>query len=134
MYFGQDSANSPGITSYTLTVGTDQKLYTGLTTTGAQAVFGIPPQCSNYRGRVNFQVSKTAGTVTTVTGDVECSLDGGVTFSKVTGATGLTFTVATASGIISVDLSGLGGNGQLRLNLTTVTVTAGVFDIWAHLG
>lgn len=137
MYFGQDSANSPGITSYTLTIGTDQKLYTGSPTAlvaGAQVPFGIPPQCSNYRGRVNFQVVPTAGTVTTITGDVEISMDGGITWSKLTGQTGLLFVVATVPAIISVDLSGMGGSGKIRLNFTTFTVTAGVFDVWAHAG
>ena len=134
-----DSANSPWILSYTLVLGVDCPLYnsaTGfVTTTGGLNPFGIPPQSSVPRGTLWFQAvpNVAAGATGALTVDLECSLDGGTTFAKV--ATGLALVTAGVSGIISANISGLGGNGKFRLNPTTVTLgTAAGFNVWAHLG
>lgn len=144
-------ANTNAITSFSLKIGVNEKIYSALetvngtlsgTTTGfpvqaiattLPATFGIPPQCSNYRGQLLIQTVKTSGTLTTLTGDLEFSLDS-VNYVKLTGQTGLAFVAATVAAGIRIDLSGLGGNGKLRLNFTTVTGTAPVFDIWGHIG
>lgn len=130
--WGSTSANSLGITSYTLTIGTSQKLYAALTTTGAQATFGIPPQSSITRGRIIFQMVLTSGSLTTATANLEISLDGGTTWQPF--VTGIDLWATSAGTAQSVEVSGLGGLGNMRLNFTTVTGSTPVFDVWAHTG
>jgi len=141
----------------TLRLGVDEALYvgtggainaTGTAGTSPNGTFAIPPQCSNYRGMVWFQAVPVGGTVTALTFQVETSLDGGTTFGILTrtfGVTGAPSTLTTYSalafgtlasaGVIGVDFSGLGGNGCLRLNFTTVTLGTGTgANIFAHMG
>jgi hypothetical protein len=151
-------ANGPGITSFTLRMGVDEWLYNNITTTGAQATFGVPPQMSNYRGVITFQVVPVpvAGTLTSVVGQIEAALVPGdvfpTPFTPVFGifnklipvsgsAAGLSpysavaFVTATNNIPIAFDMSGMGGNGKLRLNFTTVTLgTATGFNVFAHIG
>jgi hypothetical protein len=136
-----DSANSPGITSYTLLFGEDLPLY--FTTAGYfqgsanGAVFGIPPQSSIPRGTLWLEVvpNQAAGGTAAISLALQASFDGGTTFQIL--ATG-TAQAAMASGvgtIIKFDISGLGGNGQLRLVSSGVTLgTATGFNVYAHLG
>lgn len=131
-------------------MGVDEFLYSNITTTGALATFGAPPQMSNYRGVIVFQVVPIplAGTITTLTGQLETSLipEGQAAasafgiFNKLVIATpqtlcaysGIAFTVNNP---IALDLSGMGGNGKMRLNFTTVTLgTATGFNVYARLG
>ena len=150
-------ANSPGITSFTLRVGVDEFLYSNITGTGAQATFGVPPQMGVYRGIVIFQVVGIGAAPTTVTGNIEVSLipestvqgvalpsafgifnkqvlvgAGPATYSSYSA---IPFVVAGASTPIAVDLSGLGGNGKFRLNLSTNTLGgASGINVYAHIG
>lgn len=133
------SANSPGITSYTLLIGEDVPLYftaTGaIAATGAQSPFGVPPQSSVWRGNMWLEavpVGATGGTGA-LTVNLEGSFDGGTTFQTI--ATGVALFTAGAGTIQKVDISGLGGCGKLRLNATTATIgTSSGFNIYAHLG
>lgn len=149
-------ANSPGITSFNLRTGVDEFLYSAITTTGAQATFGLAPQMGVYRGVVVFQVVPVSGALTAVSGQIEYSIIPEAVvqgtplpsafgiFNKLAifGATatpsaysGLAFVTAGASIPIAVDLSGTGGTGKLRINFTTVTLnTAPSFNVYAHLG
>jgi len=129
------SANSPGITSYTLLIGEDLPIYANvLAATGAvAATFGTPPQASVWRGILWLQAVGIGGTGTTLTVDLEASLDGGITFGKV--VTGVTLVAASVGSLQKVDISGLGGNGKLRLNGTTVTLGGATgFNIFGHIG
>lgn len=152
-------ANGPGITSFTLRIGVDEFLYSNIQATGAQATFGLPPQMGVYRGMVIFQVVPVpiAGTLTSVVGQIELSLIPESTvqglaqpsafgiFNKlanfaaspatVSAYSGIPFATATNNIPVAIDLSGIGGNGKLRLNFTTVTLgTATGFNVYAHLG
>lgn len=150
-------ANSAARTSFTLRVGVDEFLYSAVTTTGAQATFGIPPQMGVYRGVVIFQVVPVTGTLTSVVGQVEQSLIPesvvqGVTlpnafgiFNKLIPVSGsaaglspysaIAFATTTDNIPIAVDLSGAGGSGKFRLNFTTVTLgSATAFNVYARLG
>lgn len=136
---GIDSANSPNVGSYILLIGEDLPLYftaTGaISTTGAQAPFGVPPQSSVWRGNLWLEavsVGATGGTGA-LTVNLEGSFDGGTTFQTI--ATGVALFTAGAGTIQKVDISGLGGCGKLRLNGTTVTVgTSTGFNVYCHLG
>lgn len=140
----------------TLRIGVDEQLYvasagafntTGTCGTAPDGCFGLPPQCSNYRGTLVLMGVPVGGTVTTATFKLECSLDGGTTFATVnkpflvTGATVtfssyLTLTLSgTTTNLITLDLSGFGGNGLLRLNATTLTLGTGTgFNVYGHIG
>jgi hypothetical protein len=142
----------------TLRLGVDEALYTAaggaINTTGAMASFALPPQASNYRGQVVFQGVAVGGTVTTATFQVETSMwperaingqSAWQIFNKLANFSASPATVsaysglplfATATGIpISVDLSGMGGSGLIRLNFTTVTLGTGSgFDVYARFG
>lgn len=136
-----NSANSPGITSYTLLIGEDLPLY--FTTAGFfqgsanGSVFGIPPQSSIPRGTLWIEaVPNTApGGTGAISLALQASFDGGTTFQILaTGTAQATWTAGVGT-IIKFDISGLGGNGQLRLVSSGVTLgTATGFNIYAHLG
>ena len=133
-----DSANSPNVGSYTLSVGLDLPLYSSATgaiaATGAQATFGIPPQSSIPRGTLWFQAIPV-GTVTgsALTVNLEGSFDGGTTFGII--QTGLVLVTSGVGAIVSANVSGLGGCGKLRLNGTTVTLGSSTgFNVFVHLG
>jgi hypothetical protein len=135
-----DSANSSGITSYTLTIGTDLPLYT--TTAGyinagnlTGSVFGIPPQSAVWRGQLWLQAVPNAapGGTGALSLAVLASLDGGVTFGAI-GAAQASWASGVGS-LIKVDVSGLGGHGQFKVLASGLTLgTATGFNIWAHIG
>ena len=150
-------ANSQGITSFNLRVGVDEFLYSNVSTTGAQATFGLPPQMATYRGVVIFQVVPLSGTLTSVVGQIEQSLipepvTPGVAlpsafgiFNKLANFSASPATLSAYSGIafatttnnipIAIDLSGAGGTGKFRINFTTVTLgTATGFNVYARIG
>lgn len=135
----------------TLRIGVDEQLYgaTGgaVNTTGAMAVFGIPPQASNYRGVLMLQAIPVGGTVTAIAFQLEISMSpqGAINgaapfqiFNKLVVATPQT--LCAYSGIsllapVAIDISSMGGSGQFRLNFTTVTLGTGTgFDVYAHIG
>jgi hypothetical protein len=146
------------ILSKTLRIGVDEDLYvaaagaisaTGTAGTGpAYGCFGLPPQCSNYRGSMWLQAVPIGGTVTAATFQIETSLNHGVTWgivnslvgvsggpSTLTGLSGIAFGTLATGAVIRIDVSGLGGNGCLRLNFTTLTLGTGTgANIYAHLG
>jgi len=132
-------ANATNILQKTLRVGVDESLYvaaggavntTGTVGTAPNGTFGLPPQSSVYRGQVWFEAVNRGGTVTALTANVEAALDG-TTFA----ATGQVLTFGTLPSIQKADLSGLGGEGTLRLNFTTVTLGTGTgADVFAHTG
>lgn len=149
-------ANSPGITSFTLRMGVDEWLYSNITATGAQATFGTPPQSANWRGVLTVQIVPIpgAGTLTSVIGQLEAALvpEGIPAFGPVFGIfnklvpvaggpatlspySGLAFEATTNNPLIALDISGLGGNGKMRLNFGTVTLgTATGFNVFARIG
>jgi hypothetical protein len=151
-------ANGPGITSFTLRIGVDEWLYNNVTTTGALATFGLPPQMSNYRGVIVFQVVPipTAGTLTSVVGQLEAAIVPGDVFptafspvfgifnklanfgaspATVSAYSAIPFETSTNNIPIAVDVSGMGGDGKMRLNFTTVTLgTATGFNVFARVG
>lgn len=135
-----DSANSAGITSYTLLVGVDLPLYK--TTAGyinagnlTGAVFGLPPQTAIWRGQLWIQAVPNAapGGTGAISLQLLVSLDGGVSF-QATGAA----VAAWAGGVgtaLKFDVSGLGGNGQLKFLASGLTLgSATGFNLWAHIG
>jgi hypothetical protein len=143
-------ANGPGITSFNLRMGVDEFLYSNLTTGGANATFGLPPQMSNYRGILVVQCVPIGGTLTALTGQLESSLipEGqsaaaafGI-FNKLANFSAATASNSAYSGIsflnsivVALDISGMGGSGQLRLNFTTFTLnTATGVNVFARIG
>lgn len=134
-----DSANSPNVGSYTLAIGVDMPLY--ITTAGYfqgsanGAVFGIPPQSSIPRGTLWIEAVPNAapGGTGAISLALQASFDGGTTFQTVQAAQAAW--TAGAGTIISLNVSGLGGCGSLRLVSSGVTLgTATGFNIYAHLG
>jgi hypothetical protein len=141
----------------TLRIGVTEPLYvssggafntTGTCGTAPDGTFGIPPQCSVYRGRLVLQGVPIGGTVTTAVFKLETSLDGGVTFATWNNDFGVTNAAATftsyltltltgtgTTSLVSLDISGGGGLGCFRLNATTLTLGTGSgFNVYAHLG
>jgi len=136
----------------TLRLGVDELLYANVTAAGAQVAFGLPPQMANYRGGLVVQALQLGGTVTTATFDVESAMNpqGAVAtafekFNKVvpvsaaaaglSSYTGFTLIVAAVGKAIAIDMSGMGGNGLIRLNFTTVTLGTGTgFAVYARIG
>jgi len=137
----------------TLRLGVDEALYAAaggaINTTGAMASFGLPPQAANYRGIIVFSLVPVGGTVTTTQFSLEISQapQGSINgaspfgiFNKLVVATPQTLCaysgiVLVSSAPVALDVSGMGGNGQLRMNFTTVTLgTATGFDIYARIG
>ena len=137
----------------TLRLGVDEALYAAaggaINTTGAMAAFGLPPQASNYRGVIVFSLVPVGGTVTTTQFSLEISQapQGSINgpspfgiFNKLVVATPQTLCaysgiVLVSTAPVALDVSGMGGSGQLRMNFTTVTLgTATGFDIYARIG
>jgi hypothetical protein len=137
----------------TLRMGVDEALYAAaagaINTTGAMGVFAIPPQASVYRGVLVLSLVPVGGTVTTSSFQVEISQapQGSINgaspfgiFNKLVIATPQTLCaysgiVLVSTAPVAIDLSGMGGNGQMRLNFTTVTLgTATGFDVYARIG
>jgi hypothetical protein len=138
---GMDSANSPGITSYTLLIGEDLPLYfTAAGFFGGSAngsVFGIPPQSSIPRGTLWIEAVPNAapGGTGAISLALQASFDGGTTFQILATGTAQAAWTAGVGTILKFDISGLGGSGQLRLVSSGVTLgTATGFNIYAHLG
>jgi hypothetical protein len=134
-----DSANSPSVGSYTLLIGRDMPLYltaAGFFTGAATGpVFGMPPQSSIPRGTLWVQAVPNAapGATGAISLQLIVSFDGGVTF-QATGAAVAAWAAGVGT-VISFNVSGLGGNGQLALVASGVTLgTATGFNIYAHLG
>ena len=133
------AANSPGVTSFTLPIGDDVTLYFTaagyFSTTANGAIFGIPPQSSIPRGTLWVEAVPNAapGATGAISLQLLVSLDGGVTF-QATGAAVAAWTAGVGT-VISFNVSGLGGNGQMKLAASGVTVgTATGFNVFAHLG
>jgi hypothetical protein len=122
-----------------LRVGVDEPLYvasggainaTGTAGTAPNGTFAIPPQSMNWRGQIVFEAVNRGGTVTALTANLEVSLDGGNTWASL-----LTVTFGPLPSVQRADASGLGRNGTLRLNFTTVTLGTGTgADLYAHIG
>jgi hypothetical protein len=137
----------------TLRVGVDEALYAAaggaINTTGAMGVFGFPPITALWRGILVVSLVPVGGTVTTSSFQLEISLapQGSINgasafgiFNKLVIATPATLCpysgiVLTSAAPVALDLSGMGGNGQMRLNFTTVTLGTGTgFDVYARIG
>lgn len=133
-------ANATTILQKTLRVGVDEDLYvasggainaTGPVGTPPNGTFGVPPQSMNWRGQLLLEAVPIGGTVTALTGNLEISLDHGVTWTPL--VTGITFGALPSAQ--RVDISGAGGNGTLRFNATTVTLGTGTgANMYAHAG
>lgn len=135
------SANSQNVGSYTLLIGEDLPLYstpTGFFATNTTGpVFGMPPQSSIPRGTLWVEavgIGTSSGTAA-LSLQLVVSFDGGVTFQP-TGAA----VAAVAAGVftlVSFNVSGLGGNGQMALVSSGIALGTGPltgFNIYAHLG
>lgn len=134
-----DSANSPGRTSYTIPIGVDVPLYftaAGFFTGNITGpVFGLPPQSSIPRGTLWVEAvpNSAPGGTGAISLQLLASFDGGVTF-QATGAAVAAWT-AGAGTLVSFNVSGLGGNGQLKIAASGVTLgTATGFNLYAHVG
>jgi hypothetical protein len=152
-------ANGPGITSFNLRLGVDEWLYNNIQGTGVQATFGVIPQSSNYRGVLLVQIVPIplAGTLTSVVGQLEAALvpevpvgtpaftpvfgifnklaNFGASPATVSAYSAIPFESTTNNIPIALDVSGLGGNGKMRFNFTTVTLgTATGFNVFARIG
>jgi hypothetical protein len=134
------SANSPNVGSYTLIIGEDLPLYftaAGYLNTNAQAtaIFGMPPQSSIPRGTLWVEAVPNAapGGTGAISLQLVASFDGGTTF-QATGAAVAAWT-AGAGTLVSFNVSGLGGNGQMKIVPSGITLgTATGFNLYAHLG
>jgi hypothetical protein len=133
------SANSPNVGSYTLLIGEDLPLYFTAAGffqgTANGSIFGLPPQSSIPRGTLWIEAVPNAapGGTGAISLALQGSFDGGTTFQQIA-APVAAWTAGTGT-IIKFDISGLGGNGQLRLAASGVTLgTATGFNIYAHLG
>lgn len=143
----------------TLRMGVDELLYANVTATGVQQYFALPPQSMNWRGHVVFAAAPVpaAGTVTAVAFSVLLQMQPqgisgapstispqGILSQQVlvsaaantqSAYSGLNLVVGSAFTPVIVDLSGLGGNGLLALNISTLTLgTATGVAIYAHVG
>jgi len=120
----------------TLRLGVDELLYANVTAAGAQVAFGLPPQMANYRGGLVVQALQLGGTVTTATFDVESAMNPvSAAAAGLSSYTGFTLIVAAVGKAIAIDMSGMGGNGLIRLNFTTVTLGTGTgFAVYARIG
>jgi hypothetical protein len=133
-------ANATTIVGKTLRIGVDEMLYvttagavnaTGPVGTAPNGTFALPPQSSVWRGQMILEAVAIGGTVSALVANLEISLDGGTTFAALVSPV----TFAAIPGAVRVDVSGCGGNGQLRLNFTTVTLGSGTgANIYAHIG
>jgi hypothetical protein len=147
----------------TLRMGVDEALYsaasgaintTGTAGTAPSGCFALPPQMSNYRGVLVIQAVQVGGTITTAAFKVESAMapQGSIngqtafeTFNKLANFGASPATVSAYSAIplitatvgipVAIDLSGMGGNGLIRLNFTTVTLGTGSgFDVYGRIG
>ena len=142
------AANSPGVDKFTMRIGVDELLYSNLTATGIpqtsgkvtviNACFAVPPQMSNYRGRLVLMAVPIGGTVTAATISFLASLDGGTTFGVYNNWSGTALQPYSGIAIItpvSMDISGMGGNGRMSINLTTLTLGTGTgINIYGRIG
>lgn len=130
---------------------------TGTAGTAPNGTFQLPPQSSNYRGQLSILCVPVGGTVTTATFQLEASMNpqGAVNINgvgasafdivnKVFGVSAAPSTLTAYSGLAAIatatpvvvvlDVSGLAGGVDLRLNFTTVTLGSGSgFDVYASI-
>lgn len=150
------------ILNKTLRIGVVEALYaatggafntTGTAGTAPNGTFQLPPQSSNYRGQLSIVCVPVGGTVTTATFQLEASMNpqgsinGASAFdivNKVFGVSAAPSTLTAYSGLAAIatgtpvvvvlDVSGLAGGVDLRLNFTTVTLGSGSgFDVYASI-
>lgn len=145
------------IVNKTLRIGVAEALYaatggafntTGTAGTAPNGTFQLPPQSANYRGQLSLYLVPVGGTITAAVFQVEVSaapqssINGASVFgivNKLANFTGATAALSAYSGIslaapVTLDLSGLSGGVDLRLNFTTVTLGTGSgFDVYAAL-
>ena len=114
------SANSPNVGSYILLIGEDLPLYftaAGFFQGSANGpTFGMPPQSSVPRGTLWIEAVPNAapGGTGAISLALQASFDGGTTFQVLATGTAQAAWTAGVGTIIKFDISGLGGNGQLR--------------------
>lgn len=140
------------IVNKTLRIGVAEALYAAasgaINTTGAMGTFQLPPQTSNYRGQLTLFLVPVGGTVTAATFQLEASAapqsstNGASPFgivNKLANFSAAAATLSAYSGIsllapVVLDVSGLAGGTDLRLNFTTVTLGTGSgFDVYAAI-
>jgi hypothetical protein len=142
----------------TLRVGVDELLYGAaggaVNAAGAMGTFAIPPQSSIWRAGMVIIAVPVGGTVTTATFNFEVAMfpqnapngqSAFAIYNKMVGITGAPSTLTSYSALpliatgvanaVAIDMTGLGGNGLMRLNFTGVTLGTGTgFDVYAHIG
>jgi hypothetical protein len=143
----------------TLRLGVDEALYAATggainTAASPMGVFALPPQMANYRGILLIQTVQVGGTITTATVTLQTamapqgSINGQTAFevfnklanfaaspATLSAYSAIPLITATVGTPIALDVSGLGGNGLLRLTFPTVTLGTGTgFDVYARIG
>jgi len=110
------------------------------TANGDQLQFSISARSYEHSGSMIFQVVAN-GTVTTLTADIQISLDGGTTFNPQSAAGAATVASNTAglnfqtSPLLSVALPGVSGECSLQFVVKTLTFgTATSADVWVLAG
>jgi hypothetical protein len=110
------------------------------TTAGDQLQFSLAPFSYEHSGSVVFQIIPVAagGTITTLTCDIQISLDGGVTFNAQVAAGAATVASNTAGinfqtgHVQSVALPGVGAEAVLQFVVATLALgTATSVQVWA---
>lgn len=102
-----------------------------ITTTGAAPAFSIQPRQNNEDRTLALSAIGVVAEPTTLTVDLECSVDNGTTWQKYKTAIAL---VATAVGTVAVILNVVAGL-LYRINATTVTLggSSTSVAVWATL-
>jgi hypothetical protein len=134
--------NGPGLVPsfFPVVVKGKRTLLGTITTAGDQLQFSLAPDSYAHSGSVIFQIIPVApaGTITTLTCDVQISLDGGVTFNAQVAAGAATVASNTAGinfqtgHLQSVALPGVGAEAALQFVAATLVFgTATAITVWA---
>lgn len=136
---GSKSISGSGVIFPAVEKGKPVKIGT-FTTNGDQLQFALAPYSVEHCGSIIVQVVAN-GSVTTLTADIQLSLDGGVTFTAQTAAG--TATVASNTSALnfqtgplqSIAIPGVGGELSLQFVVKSLTFnTATAADVWVLAG
>lgn len=134
--------NGPGFvpSNFPVVVRGKSTLLGSITTQGDQLQFSLSSESYPHLGSVIFQIIPVAagGTITTLTVNIQISLDGGTTFDNQVAAGAATVASNTAAinfqtgHLQSVALPGVGGEAVLQFVAATLTLgTATSFKVFA---
>lgn len=134
--------NGPGLvpSNFPVVVKGKSTLLGSITTAGDQLQFSLAPDSYQHSGSVIFQIIPVAagGTITTLTVNIQISLDGGTTFDNQAAAGSSTVASNTAGinfqtgHLQSVALPGVGAEAVLQFVAATLVLgTATSFKVFA---